>query len=85
MARNNMLFDNYLTCLLKALSAPKRYSDLISVCPNESTRTKKLRALEKSDLIKSVARKGDGRTFVYYKLTQKGKKVLKLLRELENL
>ena len=85
MARNNIIFDNYLTCLLKALAAPKRYSDLVSACPNESTRTKKLRALEKADLIKSIARKGDGRTFVYYKLTSKGKKVLKLLREFDSI
>ncbi len=83
--RINILFDAYLICILKALTMPKRYSDLSSECPNENTRIKKLRALESAGLVETAALRKNGRIFVHYKLTQKGEEVLKLLKKFETL
>ena len=77
--------NNFALRILNALQTPKRYADLIDICHNERTRTKKLRALENAGLIESVSIKVGNKNCTSYKLTPKGQRALQLLQELESL
>lgn len=52
---------------------PKRFADLKQACPNESTRTERLRLLEEEGYVKIETAKIKRRNFVYYMLTDRGK------------
>lgn len=78
----------YVPEVLSSLyEGPKRFVDLSKACPNERTRTNRLRALEKAKIIETKPLKIDKRTFVHYCLTEKGRRtfeaVVKLVDEFE--
>jgi len=79
------IIDNFTFSILKDIDgACKRFTDFSSSCPNETTRSKKLKELEKCGLIKQEVRRDGGvrKTITCYVLTTKGKKALDILIEL---
>ena len=80
-----LLGKRYVLNILDALlEGSKRFADLADACPNEKTRTAKLRRLEEAGLIETVSSKIGKRFFVHYKLTEKGKGMLQELMRMEN-
>jgi DNA-binding HxlR family transcriptional regulator len=80
-----LLGERYVLGILEALlEGPKRFADLAEACPNEKTRTAKLRSLEEARLIETVSSKIGKRFFVHYKLTEKGSEMLQELMRMEN-
>jgi DNA-binding HxlR family transcriptional regulator len=80
-----LLGERYVINILEdLLEGEKRFVDLADVCPNEKTRTVKLRKLEESGLIETVSLKIGKRFFVHYKLTERGKTTLQELMRIEN-
>jgi len=79
-----LLGERYVLNILDALlEGSKRFADLADACPNEKTRTAKLRRLEEAGLIETVSSKIGKRFFVHYKLTEKGNEVLQELMRIE--
>jgi DNA-binding HxlR family transcriptional regulator len=79
-----LLGERYVINILEnLLDSEKRFVDLSNICPNEKTRTAKLRKLEASGLIETVSLKTGKRFFVHYKLTEKGKTILQELMKIE--
>lgn len=67
----------YALEILESLhESPKRYSDLAVF--NDKTKTKRLRELEKSGLIKPILKKGK-RPVICYSLTEKGEELIEQL------
>jgi len=80
-----LLGERYVLNILDALfEGPKRFADLADACPNEKTRTAKLRSLEEAGLIETVSSKIGKRFFVHYKLTEKGNEMLQELMRMED-
>jgi DNA-binding HxlR family transcriptional regulator len=80
-----LLGEKYVIDILEdLLEGEKRFVDLADVCPNEKTRTVKLRKLEEAGLIETVSLKIGKRFFVHYKLTEKGKTTIQELMKIEN-
>jgi len=80
-----LLGERYVLNILDALSeGSKRFADLADACPNEKTRTAKLRKLEEAGLIETVSSKIGKRFFVHYKLTEKGNGMLQELMRMED-
>ena len=80
-----LLGERYVLNILEALlEGPKRFADLADACPNEKTRTAKLRSLEEAGLIGTVSSKMGKRFFVHYKLTEKGNGMLQELMRMED-
>jgi DNA-binding HxlR family transcriptional regulator len=80
-----LLGERYVLNILDALlESPKRFADLADACPNEKTRTAKLRSLEETGLIETVSSKKGKRFFVHYKLTEKGNRLLQELIRIED-
>jgi len=80
-----LLGEQYVLNILDALlEGSKRFADLADACPNEKTRTTKLRRLEETGLIEAVTSKIGKRFFVHYKLTEKGNRLLQELIRIEN-
>jgi DNA-binding HxlR family transcriptional regulator len=70
--------------ILEALSEePRRFSDLKPQCPNDRTRTRRLKELRERGLIKTVIISIEDRNFIHYTLTEKGERALKLVKQLE--
>ncbi len=68
----------YVLDIMESLSEqPKRFVDLSDACKNEKTRTIRLRELEKANLVETTSVKVKKRSFVHYRLTEKGASVLK--------
>jgi len=65
-----------LDILISLSKSPKRFSDLFEACPNEGTRTTKLRILKELGLIEATSIEVKKRSFVHYRLTDRGKKIL---------
>lgn len=79
-----LLGEKYVLNILDTLpEGSKRFADLADACPNEKTRTAKLRRLEEAGLIETVSSKIGKRFFVHYKLTEKGNRLLQELRRIE--
>ncbi len=79
------LGQSYVLDLLDALSEkPKRFTDLADICPNESTRTQRVKKLEELRLIETTTIKIKKRAFIHYTLTEKGRKVLQVAGRLES-
>jgi len=79
-----LLGERYILNILDALlEGSKRFADLADACPNEKTRTAKLRRLEEAGLIETVSSKMGKRFFVHYKLTEKGNGMLQELIRIE--
>ena len=86
MKRKTILGQPYIHDILRALlDGPKRYGDLSNSCPNETTRTIKLRRLESMNLITTMTVKIGKRPFVHYKLTEKGERFTRELGKLINM
>jgi len=80
-----LLGERYVLKILDALlEGSKRFADLADACPNEKTRTAKLRRLEEAGLIEAVSSKIGKRFFVHYKLTEKGSGMLQELMRMED-
>jgi len=80
-----LLGERYVLNILDSLpEGPKRFADLADACPNEKTRTAKLRRLEEAGLIEAVSSKIGKRFFVHYKLTEKGNRLLQELIRIED-
>jgi len=54
---------------------PKKFKDIASACPNEKTRSLRLKELADEGIITTVSMRKDRRFFVYYTLTDKGKRI----------
>jgi len=68
----------YIIDIMESLSEqPKRFVDLSDACKNEKTRTIRLRELERANLVETVSVKMGKRSFIHYRLTEKGAMVLK--------
>lgn len=77
-----------LNILTSLLEGPKRFIDLRYACPNERTRTKKLRELKKVGLITVdvlTAKQSSKRYFVHYKITKTGKAVIKEIGKIKEI
>jgi len=80
-----LLGERYVLNILDALlESPKRFADLGDACPNEKTRTAKLRSLEEAGLVETVSSKMGKRFFIHYKLTEKGNGILQELVRIED-
>jgi len=80
-----LLGERYVLNILDTLlRGQKRFVDLADACPNEKTRTNKLRSLEEAGLIETVSSKMGKRFFVHYKLTEKGNRMLQELMRIED-
>jgi DNA-binding HxlR family transcriptional regulator len=74
----SLVNDYYALEILGSLSeSPKRFVDLDAICKNERTRTQKLRILEEFKLVETKPVKVKKKAFLYYHLTERGKKFLK--------
>lgn len=69
--------------ILEALSEkPMRFNDLKMQCPNDRTRTRRLKTLRKEGFIKTIIIQIEERNFIHYAITERGAKALKLLKQL---
>lgn len=75
---------NVLEILFALAEKPLRFSDLNIACPSEKTRAAKIRMLVDAGLIETEAMKRGKRSFIHYKLTEKGKRVLELAKEVNS-
>jgi DNA-binding HxlR family transcriptional regulator len=64
---------------------PRRFKDLETACPNQSTRIERLRSLEEVGYVETQTVKIKGRTAVQYKLTPKGRKAVEHLLSIKKL
>lgn len=70
--------------ILEALSEkPMRFSDLKAQCPNDRTRTRRLKKLRENGFIKTIIIQIENRNFIHYAITERGAKALELLKQLE--
>jgi len=82
----SLLGERYVLDILDVLfEGARRFVNLAEACPNEKTRTAKLRKLEEARLIETVSSKMGKRFFVHYKLTEKGKSVVQEIMRIEDL
>lgn len=76
----------YVLAIIESLlKSPKRYSDLSEACPNDKTRTNRLRELEKEGFITTLTQKIKDRTYIHYTLTKKGKQIIENLIKIQSL
>jgi len=71
--------------LMSLLEKPKIFKDLSNSCPNERTRSKRLKALVDTGLVTTVSLRVGKRYFVHYALTEKGKKIVSEVSKLKKL
>ena len=72
--------------ILNALNEePLRFVDLKDYCPNERTRALRLKELKKIGFIMATAMEIENHSYIHYQITEKGRKALQLLNELEKL
>ena len=72
--------------ILQALNeAPLRFVDLKDYCPNERTRALRLKELRKIGFITATVIEIGNHSYVHYQITEKGRRALQLLNELEKL
>jgi len=72
--------------ILDALNEePLRFVDLRQHCPNERTRTLRLKELRKMGLIIVTVKEIENHSFIHYQITEKGRKALGLIKQLEEL
>lgn len=75
----------YILDIMESLSEqPKRFVDLSGACKNEKTRTFRLRELERANLIETVSIKVGKRSFIHYRLSEKGASVLKEIAKISS-
>jgi len=80
-----MVGKPYILEIMESLSEqPGRFVDLSSACKNEKTRTIRLRELERANLIDTISIKLGKRSFVHYRLTEKGASILKEIAKINS-
>ena len=78
-----LLAKNYTIEILSALSEkPLRYAELKKHCPNDRTRTIRLKELKKVELISVIVKEVENHDFLHYQITEKGRKTLQLINQL---
>ncbi len=78
-----LLAQPYTLDILKALKKPKRYKELKQVCKNDRTLAKRIKKLQELGFIEPIALKEEGKYINFYKLTEKGEKVLAKIERFE--
>ena len=63
----------------------KKFTDLKESCSNDKTRAERIKALKRGRFIEAKLIEIEGRSTVYYTLTNRGKEALNLLKRLENM
>ena len=72
--------------ILNALNETSlRFVDLKDYCPNDRTRALRLKELRKIGFIIATIKEIENHSYVHYQITEKGRKALQLLNELEGL
>jgi len=72
--------------ILNALNETSlRFVDLKDYCPNDRTRALRLKELRKIGFIIATIKEIENHSYVHYQITEKGRKALQLLNELESL
>jgi len=80
-----LLAKAYTIEILKALSRePLRFVDLKGVCPNDRTRSSRIRELKKAGFITITIMEVKNRSFIYYQVSGKGREVLELVSRIED-
>ncbi len=80
-----LLAKAYTIEILKALSRePLRFVDLKRVCPNDRTRSLRIRELKKAGFITITIMEVKNRSFIYYQVSGKGREVLELVSRIED-
>lgn len=89
MSRNEKILLFGKKCTLELLisisKTPKRFKDLSKVCPNERTRSKRIKQLMKANWITTISLNVKDRHFVHYELTRKGQNVVEELTKLKRI
>ena len=81
-----LLGEPYIIEILESISpSPKRYLDFAKACPNETTRSDRLRKLEEAGIVKTSSLKAGKRSFVHYELSRKGRKIMEMASKIEEL
>ncbi|MEM3518631.1 MAG: winged helix-turn-helix transcriptional regulator, partial [Nitrososphaerales archaeon] len=62
-----------------------RFTELKESCSNDKTRAERIKALKRGRFIEAKLIEIEGRSTVYYTLTNRGKEALNLLKRLENM
>jgi len=79
-----LLGEPYVLDIIASLyEKPKRYVDLSDVCPNEVTRTDRLRKLEEANFVMTTTEKIGKRPFIHYGLTKRGKTIFEQIEKIE--
>lgn len=75
------------TCTIDIISslrnAPMRYKDFTKVCSNDKTLSSRLKELQDAHLIETVLKKEKNKSFIYYKITEKGNKLLNFIDSMD--
>ncbi len=72
--------------MLEALNqSPRRFVDLKKQCPNDKTRANRLKSLKRNGFISTTIIEVKEQDFIHYCITEKGKKALNLLLQLEKI
>ena len=86
MVKNTTLKNSYIFEILGAIAEkPRRYTDLAMVCPNETTRSRRMKELKTEGLINANVMAVGKKNAIFYKLTSKGQKLLSWYSELRKL
>ncbi len=64
------------------LQNPKRYSDLKGAVSSDKTLAERLKELEECTLIETISMKSDKRSFIHYKITQKGIEMINIIKQI---
>ena len=71
--------------ILSALNEAPKVRRLEKYCPNESTKSTRLKELRKRGFITVIIKEIGSQSFIHYQITEKGKKALELVEQLEKL
>ncbi len=77
-----LMLSPYALDILELLGTPKRFSELRAKIRNGRTLSAKLSRLRKYDLVKTAGVAVEGKYYNAYVISQKGKKVLGMVRRL---
>ena len=81
-----LLSKSFAVEILQALgSEPLRFVDLKKYCPNDRTRSLRLKELKKHGFIIIIVKEIENHGFIHYEITNKGRKALVLIKQLEKL
>jgi DNA-binding HxlR family transcriptional regulator len=78
-----LLINDYSREMLRFLEEPRRFKDLSAVCRVEKTRSERLREFERFNLIKVKPTRVGRRPVSIYRISETGRKALKLSDEID--